>query len=306
VLAVILAVVSFIASLLHPSFDALAISIILGMLVSNIFGDREMLRGGIEVALKVFIPVGVCLYGAQLTFAGTDTRLWPVVIGLFLFFFTVTYLISRGFGLGRKLSMLLGTGMSVCGASAIAIVAPILDSKKEETSISIISVVTVGLTGMLIYRFTHDIMGLSLWKFAFMSGMTLPMLGQVKVASMTMGEESLMLATNVKLTRMAGLAFMVCLAVLFARGEKRKFDVPWFLAPFFLFALAANVSEWFASLRGVLEPMSRFSLAAALSAIGLSLDFDSITEGGTGPLFAACLSWGIIVLTIYLVLAVIV
>jgi uncharacterized integral membrane protein (TIGR00698 family) len=305
VITLTIAVIAFLASLLHPTFDALVISIIFGMLVSNLIEDREMLKRGRDLALRVFIPVGISLYGAQIVFADTDVRLLPVVFTVFLFIFCLTYLISRGFGLGKKLSILLGTGLSVCGAAAIAVVAPILHSKDEDTSISIISVMTIGLTGMLVYRFMPDVIGFSPWKFAFLTGMTLPMFGQVKVASATMGQESLLWATNIKLIRVSFLVLVAGLAIVISRKEKRKLHVPWFMAVFFAMALAVNVSELFASFREFFEPLSKFSLAAALSAIGLSLDFDSITEGGTSPLYAACLSWGIFVLTIYLVLSVI-
>lgn len=298
-----IAVISFLSSMLHPSFDALAISIIFGMLVANMIGDREMLREGVAAALRIFLPVGVCLYGTQLTFAGMYSTRWLAVILGFLLIFMSTYVISRGFGLHKKLSVLLATGMSVCGASAIAIIAPILGAKNEDTSISVISVMTIGLTGMLIYRFTYDIIGFSALKFAFMTGMTLPMLGQVKVASMAIGKESLDIATNVKLIRISALVLVAALAVGISRTEGRKLHVPWFLSLFFIFAFAANMWEGFRSLSHMFELASRFSLATALSAIGLSLDFDSITEGGTSPLFAVCLSWVIITLAFYLVLA---
>jgi uncharacterized integral membrane protein (TIGR00698 family) len=305
VLSLTIAVISFLTSLLHPSFDALVISIIFGMLVSNLVGDRIMLEKGRDLVIRIFLPVGISLYGAQIMFADTDVRLLPAVLAIFVFIFCLTFLISKGFGLGRDLSLLLGTGMSVCGASAIAVVAPILNARKEDTSISIISVMTIGLTGMLIYRFMPDIIGFSPWKFAFLTGTTLPMFGQVRVASATMGQESLLWASNIKLIRISALALVAALAVMISSKEKKRPVIPWFMVVFFAMAVAVNVSEWFASYKGVLEPISKFSLTTALASIGLSLDFDSITEGGTVPLYAVCLSWGIFVLTIYLVLSVV-
>lgn len=301
-----IAMISFLMASLHPSFDALVISIIFGMLVSNMLGDRVIIEKGTNAALNIFLPVGIGLYGMQLTFTGTDVGFWravPVVAAVFVLTFAVTYYIAKGFGLGKTTSLLLGTGMSVCGASAIAVIAPIIESKKEDTSISIISVVTVGLTGMLIYRFIPDVLGLSMEKFAFLSGVTLPMFGQVKVASSTMGQESLLLASNFKLLRISALALVAGLTLVFSQREKKSFRVLWFMVLFFVLAVAVNTFKEVALLKGIFSPISKFFLSTALAAIGLSIDFDSITEKGIAPLLAAFLSWGIVVLAIYLVLS---
>jgi|Deesub1362A_J573_1020465.scaffolds.fasta_scaffold00013_113 uncharacterized integral membrane protein (TIGR00698 family) len=303
-ITLMVAVISFLTSSIHPSFDALVISIIFGMLVANMFDNREVFDRGVNIVLKTFLPIGIGFYGMQLVFSDSEMRLLPAVIGVFILVFGVTYFISRGFGLGRRLSVLLSTGMSVCGASAIVVIAPLINVKREDTSISIISVMTVGLTGMLIYRFLYGTFGLPMENFAFLSGTTLPMFGQVKVASSAMGQESLLMASNFKLLRVSALAVLAGAALVFLGREKKRFYVPWFMVLFFILAVAVNVSEKVASVRGVFETISKFSLSFALSAIGLSLDFNSITDKGASPLFAVFLSWGIIVLTIYLVFSV--
>ncbi len=60
-----------------------------------------------------------------------------------------------------------------------------------------------------------------------------------------------------------------------------------------------------AGLRGMLEPVGRFSLATALAGIGLSLDLESITEKGARPLLAAFFTWVIVVLFVYLGMSVV-
>ena len=191
--------------------------------------------------------------------------------------------------------------MSVCGASAIVVVAPVLRARREDTSIAILSVMTVGLTGMLFYRFLPDLMGLSVERFAFLSGLTLPMFGQVKVASASMGPESLQFASNFMLMRISALVLVAALAVMFpSEGEGKGSYVPWFMGVFFALALASNLSQTVADMREFVEPVSKFSLSVALAAIGLSLHFDSVTEKGASPIFTCFLSWGIVVLTIYL------
>jgi uncharacterized integral membrane protein (TIGR00698 family) len=302
----IIAFISYLASSMHPSFDALVISIIFGMLVANMLDDRGALQHGIDIALKFFLPLGIALYGFQLRIVNVEAASLPGAFVVFAFMFLVCYFISRGVGLDKQLSVLLSTGMSVCGASAIIVIAPILGARKEDTSISVLSVITVGLTGMIIYRVLPGMLDIDVGKFAFLTGATLPMLGQVKVASSVMGEESLKFALQYKLVRISALAAVAVFALIFSRSRDKRFHVPWFMVAFFAFAIAVNVSDLTASFSEVVRPVSKGSLSIALAAVGLSINFDSITEKGAGPLLSAFLAWGIIVLTVYLALSVVV
>lgn len=304
-LTITIAIISYMMSSLHPAFDPLVISIIFGLLVGNMFDDRSSLQKGINFVLKVFLPLGIGLYGLQLRVAHLETTYWVPVLAVFLLTFAVTYFMSRGFGISRALSFLLGSGLSICGASAIAVVAPLIYAEREDTSVSVLSVMTVGLTGMIFYRFMPEFMGISMERYAFLSGTTLPMFGQVKVAAQALGTVSLDLASNYKLLRISALLPVALVAVLLAGKATRRFYVPWFMVAFVALALAANLWEPVSALGEITAPVSGFCLSAALAAIGLSLDFDSITERGLSPLFACFLSWGIVVMSVYLFFSVV-
>lgn len=297
-----ISIMAVLVSSLHPSFDSLVIAIIFGMLASGMLADEETFKKGVDASIRFFLPLGIGLYGLQLTFRAGDAGMWPLVAGVVAFFFVVAYFISRGFGLDRGVSALLGAGMAICGASAIAILAPILGSEREDTSISLISVLTVGLTGMLLYQFLPDLGGLTESKFAFFSGATLPMLGQVKIAASGLSREGMELALNFKLMRVAFLALAALVAVVAEGRRRRKFFVPWFMVMFFVLALAGNLWDFAASLRPASEYLGGFLLTAALAAIGLSIDMDSIADKGARPLLAVFLTWGIVVLVLYFIL----
>lgn len=301
-----IALIAYLVASMHPSFDALVISIIFGMLVANMLDDRAMIQSGIDLSLKVFLPLGIALYGLQLRISSVEVKLLPGALAVFALMFLVCYFISRGVGMGRSLSVLLSTGMSVCGASAIVVMASILSARKEETSISVLSVITVGLTGMIIYRVVPDMFGMDASKFAFLSGTTLPMLGQVKVAASVLGRETVGMALNYKLVRISALAIVAGLGLVLSRERGKGFHMPWFMAVFFALAVAVNLSGAVAALSEAARPVSKVFMILALAAVGLSINFDSVTEGGWGPLVAVFLAWGIIVMTVYLTLSVIV
>lgn len=300
----LITIVSYMLSLVHPSFDILVISMIFGMLIANFINDKEIFDRGIAFALKVFLPAGIALYGTQLSFTGTEPKLLFSVIATSVCLFALTYFIARGLGLTKNLGLVLSTGLSVCGASAIAIVSPLIGARKEETSISLIVVMVLGLAGMIFYPLLTDVLILNKKEFAFLAGATLPMLGQVKTVASTAGPEALALALKLKLIRISCLIFIPIVAIILS-GKENRFYVPWFIVVFIALAIGVNTIKGAEIIKGIAEPASKLLLASALASIGLSVDFDSIAEEGTKPLLAVFLSWGIIILLLYLVFSII-
>lgn len=299
VIVFLITIVSFMLSLVHPSFDILVISMILGMLIANFINDKEIFAAGIAFTLKVFLPAGIALYGAQLSFAGTEPKLLFAVIATVICLFALTYFIARGLGLTKNLGLVLSAGLSVCGASAIAIVSPLIGAKKEETSISLVAVMVLGLAGVIFYPLFTDLLMLNKNEFSFFSGATLPMLGQVRAVASAAGPEALAFALKIKLIRISCLIFIPVIALMLS-GRGKNFYVPWFIVVFFALAIGVNTIKEAKIITGVVETASKLLLASALAGIGLSVDFDSIAEEGIRPLLAVFLSWGIVILLLYL------
>ena len=294
-----IALLSLLVSSLHPAFDALLISLILGIIISNLLGERELLRPGVEASTRFILPLGIGLYGSQMSLTGQSISLWPWVLASSAVMFAITFLTAKAFGISGKIPLLMSAGMSICGAGAIAVVSGIAAPRKEETSISILAVMTIGLMGMLFLGFNPQGLGLTTGKFAFVSGATLPSLGLVKVAASAAGEDSCRLAMAVKYQRMSLLG-LLAMALMLRNGGLRK--IPWFFVMFIVLALAANFWLPGAFVRDTLSQAGNFMLAAALAGVGLSVDFDAITEKGPKPVISALLSLVIVVLIIYLAL----
>lgn len=281
-------------SQLHPSFDSLVVSIILGMLLSNILADRARLQKGIDFMLRVFLPAGIALYGTQLTFSNNiGYQTWLSILIVFVFTFFSALVISMTLRLPSQLSLLLASGISICGASAIAVLSPLVRAKREDTSISIISIMVMGLTAVILYPTFHHIFGLSDTEYAFFSGVTIPMMGQVKIAAQEAGPGVVGLALKFKLIRVS-MILCVALGILFLHGREGKgFSLPWFMIAFLVLTLSVNFVGVMESVPRLLEPVCKFLLSSALAAIGLSVDFDSITSEGARPLIAVFASWGV-------------
>jgi uncharacterized integral membrane protein (TIGR00698 family) len=295
-----ISVLSMLASSLHGSFDPLVLSIIFGILVSNLVLERELLRPGISFVLKYFLPLGIGFFGSQLNVTGMTIGLWPAVILVAALLFGINYLISRGLGVDKEVGLLLSTGIAICGASAIAVIAGLKGSKKENTSISVVSVMALGLTAMLLYSYYPLASSLGTDKFAFLAGTTLPMLGEVKVVSSHFGKDCMAQAVNFKLLKVSLLG-VLAVVVLFFKREGGRFRIPWFVLLFLGLAAAVNLTD-FGVLKNALQSASIFFLSATLAAVGLSLEFESVAEQGVKPLVSVFLTWVIMALLVFLFL----
>ncbi len=286
-------------STIHGSFDALVISMLAGILIGNLIGHQRALSDGIELAVRFVLPCGIALYGTQLSVADLRWQEMVKTVAVFGGLFGLTFLLSRTFGLGRRMGILLAAGMSVCGTSAIAVISPLISARREETSISIISVIMLGLTGVILYPLLGDFLVLAEDEFAFFSGATLPMLGQVKVTAASVSADCMNAAVKIKLIRISLLLFIIPLAMILAeRGGGMK--VPFFIILFVVLALFVNVSNIFAPFAGTFRLASGFFLSTGLAAVGMSVDLDAIVDEGMKPLGIVLMSWGAVILAIYL------
>ena len=118
------------------------VALVLGLLVSNIFGIPNWLRSGLRV--EFYIKTGIVLLGAQLPFT---LIIWagPVAIAqaaiISLITFGTIYFTAVKLGLDRRFAAVLGTGGAVCGVSAAIAVAGAVGAKKEDAPITITLVI---------------------------------------------------------------------------------------------------------------------------------------------------------------------
>lgn len=299
-LACAIAFLSVYVSSIHASFDSLVMCIVVGVLFNNLLSGQEIFRKGTDTAVRVFLPLGIALYGSQLSFVGMKTSLLFNILLVFFMLFGLTVMLSRIFRLDMKITILLASGLAVCGASAIAIISPLIDAKREDTSIAILSVMMVGLIGMIFYPLLYDFFPLSMDEFGFFAGTTLPMIGQVKVAAGNINPAFVSSALQVKLMRVAFLIFLIPLIVSLSNKGGKWITVPWFVVAFILLSLLANTLKPPKDVIDMGRILSTYCLSAGLAAIGLSVDFDALVEEGLTPFSVILSSWTVVIIAVFL------
>jgi uncharacterized integral membrane protein (TIGR00698 family) len=299
-LAVLVAAVSQVLSLGHATLDPLVLSILISIILGNLIGARSALQPGIEFTRENIIPLGIILYGTQvdlqpLRLHGID-RVVQVITMVFVGLAAVAWL-SKALGVRRKTGLLLAAGTAICGASAIIVLSPVVQAEKEDTSISLLAITVIGLTGVILYPILQEALALSEERYAFLCASTLPQMGQVQAAASLLGESALKLAVPIKLLRVGMLLpVAVVFSIINGRDRRGKIYIPWFIVGFLVAAVAVNLFPSLSSYSPAIAPSVRFFFSIAIAGIGLSIDLEAIIDAGPRPLLASLLGWIILVI----------
>ncbi|MFC3526519.1 YeiH family protein [Marinococcus halophilus] len=162
----------------------LAISLchILAVSYRQVFGYPEKLRDGITFSTQKLLRLAIILYGLQLNYCrcfndGASLLIRDAVIITFAILFTLW--LAKILKADYSISMLLGVGTGICGAAAIAAVAPILKAKNEDTAISVGIFALMGTLFSIIYILLRPIIPLESMEYGIWSGMSLHELAHV-------------------------------------------------------------------------------------------------------------------------------
>jgi uncharacterized integral membrane protein (TIGR00698 family) len=297
-IAVLIAVVSYLLALGQMALDPLVVSMLISIIVGNLLGPYFRLEAGAALSCRIFIPLGIVLYGSQLDLQPIRTIGAGHIVHTFLIVLAAlvsVYWISQRLGLARRISMLLAAGSAICGASAIMVLSPVIDADKEETSVSLLAITVIGLAGVIIYPLAQEILELSERTYALLCGSTLYQMGQVKAAASLVSYRVLELAMPVKLLRIGTLLPIAIAFSLLAGGRAKKLFVPWFIVGSIAVAVAVNLFPTLASLRSTLAPSISFLFSIAISGIGLTVDLEAIIDKGGRPFLAVFLGWIVLI-----------
>ncbi|WP_432511250.1 YeiH family protein [Kineococcus sp. SYSU DK001] len=278
---------------------ASTVAVALGALVRSTGLFRPSWRPATGFAAKRLLRVAVVLLGLQLPLAQVRGLGWGgivLILGVVAVTFTGTQLLGRALGLSRARSLLVATGFSICGASAIAAVRPATDADEEDVATSVALVTLCGSLAILLLPLLRAPLGLDVHAFGVWVGASVHDVGQV-VATGDRVPGALETAVVVKLSRVLLLAPLVALVVLHRRRTAgtgttaRPPVLPFFVAAFVVAVLvrATGVLPQ-AALDGV-QHVQSVLLVAALFALGTGIDVPHLVRTGGRSLALGLGSW---------------
>jgi len=209
----------------HP-IDTMLIAIVIGIAIRNLLPMPEWLRPGIKYSVKKVLPFAIVLMGAKLDFfevlrvsgRALSINLLCVTVALGL-----TIWLCARFGVTRRLGLLIGIGTAICGGTAIAVTAPVIEAEDSETAFAVTTVTLFGLISIVAFPLIGTLLGLSQADFGVWAGTAIHATPQVMAAGFAYGPEAGEVAIIVKLVRVLLLAPMVVLiGALYAREKRRQ------------------------------------------------------------------------------------
>ena len=274
--------------------EALVLAIVIGTAVRSFWAPSDRWQPGVDFSGKFLLEVAVVLLGASLSaqaVAAAGAALLIGIAGLVAVSLAATYALGRAAGLPKRMAMLVASGNSICGNSAIAAVAPVIGAKASDVASAIAFTAVLSVAVVLVLPFLALPLGLGAADFGIVAGLTVYAVPQVLAATAPLGAIAMQVGTLVKLVRVLMLGPLVlALSVIMARrgnSPNRAASlpplhrlVPWFILGFLILALARSLSLIPES---VLEPMAATSsmlMVLAMAALGLGVDVRAVAVAG--------------------------
>lgn len=211
-----------------PAVPELTAAVLLGMAAAHLPGLRPVVRGiarpGLSMAGKRLMRAGIVLLGLKLGLGDVLGLGWATVAMVLVVVaatFAGTLWLGRRLGLPGDQPLLVATGYSICGASAIGAVSQAAGSEEEDVAASVALVTLCGTLAIAVLPLLQHPLGLGEVEFGRWVGASVHDVGQVVATAQTGGAGALREAVLVKLMRVVLLAPLVAGVAVVVRRNLR-------------------------------------------------------------------------------------
>jgi uncharacterized integral membrane protein (TIGR00698 family) len=233
--------------------EGLVLALMLGVAVRNLRPGPTAYDAGATYAGKQVLELAIVLLGVSVdaaALAASGPRLAVLIVVGVSSALVLGFLVGRLLGLGPRLAFLVATGNAICGNSAIAAVAPVINADRSEIASSIALTAVLGVLLVLSLPVLIPLASLSHYQYGVVAGMGVYAVPQVLAAAFPISDLSGEIATTVKLGRVMLLGPLVLIIGLVAsligsrEGRTRlrwSTALPWFVLGFLVLAVVRNV-----------------------------------------------------------------
>ena len=272
-------------------------AILLGMVLALLVPAEkgEPLAAGIKFTSKKILQYAVILLGfglnlAQIAQVGMTSL--PIIVSTIATSLVVSFVLCRALNIPGKISTLIGVGSSICGGSAIAATAPVIEADDEEIAQAISVIFLFNVIAALVFPTLGGALGLTNEGFGLFAGTAVNDTSSVTAAAaawdgMHPGANTLDSATIVKLTRT--LAIIPITLALSTFSLRRAF--PFFIVFFVLASVVTTVFALPAAVTAPIKELSKFFIVMAMAAIGFNTNIVKLVRTGGNPILLGAECW---------------
>lgn len=200
-------------------------------------------------------------------------------------------ILGKIFKINAKTTHLVASGTAICGGSAIAAIAPVVNAGEKDMSVALGTVFALNSIALIIFPIIGHSLELSQYQFGLWSAIAIQDTSSVVGAAAAYGKEALMIATTVKLARALWIVPVAIVTAFFFKSKSKKISIPWFIG---LFILAMLFNSYFPLPILVTTGITKASkalLVLTLFLIGAGLSIEKIKAVGWRPLVLGILLW---------------
>lgn len=307
ILCLIIAIPSFYMGKLFPVVGGPVFAILAGMVITQWIKEKSKFKAGITFTSKKILQYAVILLGFGMNLSdilSKGSQSLPIIISTISTSLIISFVMFKLMKMPSKISTLVGVGSSICGGSAIAATAPVIEANDEEIAQSISVIFLFNIVAALIFPALGSILGLSNEGFSIFAGSAINDTSSVTAAASAWdgihASNTLDGATIVKLTRTLAI-IPITLVLAIYRSKKAKDDAqstfsfkkvfPFFILFFILASVITTVFNLSVEVTSPLKELSKFFIIMAMSAIGLNTNIVHLIKTGGKPILMGFCCW---------------
>ena len=309
----VIAVLAQIAGQAAPLVGASLFAIAIGVVITNVAGSTLKLSAlCIGDVSKLCLKGGIILLGASLDLGEIVRTGWhslPLLLITMAAGLISALWLGKVLGIDWRMRCLIGMGTTICGASAIAALSPVIRARAEEIAYSVTVIFFFNMVAVFTFPALGHLFGLSDAGFGIWAGTAINDTSAVVAAGFSYSEDAGTTATIVKLTRTTMIIPLVIgfgLALPFFQPQQGAQEVslarrvyqgmPTFIL-FFILASALNSLGVIGAMADPIQTAGRWVMVVALAAVGLQGHWRAFVGAGTRPLVLGFVCWLVVALT---------
>lgn len=220
---------------LFPVIGGAVIAILAGMIITMFWTNKGNAEYGIKFTSKKIVQAAVVLLGFGLNLnviLETGKQSLPIIVCTIATSLIIAFVLHKLLRIPSNISTLVGVGSSICGGSAIAATAPVIDADDDEVAQSISVIFFFNVLAAILFPILGCAIGFDTTSgdaFGIFAGTAVNDTSSVTAAASTwdsmwnLGSATLDKAVTVKLTRtLAIIPITLVLAFIRARGSKQQ------------------------------------------------------------------------------------
>lgn len=282
---------------------ASVIALFIGMIINYFRTPAEIFTSGLSFTSKKILKFAIILLGASLNI-GIVLEVGKLSLYVMLFTlltcFGIGHFVGRRLKINWKLSNLISAGTGICGGSAIAAIAPVIDADDSDIAYAMSATFLFDMAMIILFPVMGQALGLSDMAYGLWAGTAVNDTSSVVAAGYAYSEAAGDFATMVKLTRTLSIIPTVIAFALINAHIKRKETgesgeaaaakisfsriFPFFILGFLALTVINSFGVIPAAVSAGLKEISKFLMITALAAIGLNTSFRDMKKSGIAPM----------------------